>query len=196
MTTLTVALVSEVFWQPDGEVRLTDRLNEAADKGAELALLPEIPMNPSRQATKGAVDDDAEEEGGRRPQMMAGAASATGVAMVGGIIRRDPRTGRRTSRALLFDGRGDIVGRYEKLHLPEEPGFWETSHYEPGLEPGRLLRLDDVPLGVQICSDSNRPQMTHVLAAEGALAILAPRATERDTWESWKLVYRANALTS
>ena len=131
-STLTVALVSEVFWQPDGEARLTDRLKEAADKGAELALLPEIPLNPWRPATKDAVDDDAEEEGGRRTQVMARAAAATGVGIVGGIIRRDPATGRRTSRALLFDGRGEIVGRYEKLHLPEEPGFWETSALRAG----------------------------------------------------------------
>jgi predicted amidohydrolase len=60
--TLTVALVSEVFWEPDGELRLADRLKEAADKGAELAVLPEIPLNPWRPATKEAVDSDAEEK--------------------------------------------------------------------------------------------------------------------------------------
>jgi N-carbamoylputrescine amidase len=195
-STLTVALVSEVFWQPDGETRLTDRLKEAADRGAELALLPEIPLNPWRPATKDPVDQDAEEEGGRRTQMMARVAAATGVGMVGGIIRRDPTTGRRTSRALLFDGRGEIVGRYEKLHLPEEPGFWETSHYEPGTVAPKPHEGFGLAVGMQICSDINRPEGSHLLGAQGAEAILAPRATELETYDRWKVVFQANALTS
>jgi len=196
MDRLTVALVSEVFWQPDGEARLTDRLKAAADQGAELALLPEIPLNPWRPATKDAVDDDAEEEGGPRTQIMARAAAASGVGIVGGIIRRDPASGRRTSRALLFDGRGEIVGRYEKLHLPEEEGFWETSHYEPGSVAPRPFEGFGLAVGVQICSDINRPEGSHLLGAQGAEAILAPRATESETYERWKVVFQANALTS
>jgi predicted amidohydrolase len=196
MDRLTVALVSEVFWQPDGEARLTDRLKAAADHGAELALLPEIPLNPWRPATKDAVDDDAEEEGGPRTQIMARAAAASGVGIVGGIIRRDSASGRRTSRALLFDGRGEIVGRYEKLHLPEEEGFWETSHYEPGSVAPRPFEGFGLAVGVQICSDINRPEGSHLLGAQGAEAILAPRATERETYERWKVVFQANALTS
>jgi N-carbamoylputrescine amidase len=193
---LTVALISEVFWQPDSGQRLTDRLRQAADQGAELALLPELPMNPWRPATKDAVDEDAEEEGGRRTQQMAEAARRSGVAVVGGIIARDPTSGRRTSRALLFDGRGEIVARYEKLHLPEEPGFWETSHYEPGTSAPRAVDGFALSVGMQICSDINRPEGSHLLGAQGVEAILAPRATEQRTYERWQVVFRANALTS
>jgi N-carbamoylputrescine amidase len=196
MTQLTVALISEVFWQPDGQARLTDRLKEAADKGAELALLPELPMNPWRPATKNAVDDDAEEEGGRRTQAMAAAAADAGIGLVGGIIRRDPVTGRRTSRALLFDGRGEVMARYEKLHLPEEPGFWETSHYEPGTAAPRPIEGFGLSVGIQICSDINRPEGSHLLGAQGVEAILAPRATEPEGYPSWRVVFQANALTS
>jgi len=196
MDHLTVALLSEVFWQPDGEARLADRLKKAADKGADLALLPELPMNPWRPATKNAVDSDAEEEGGPRTQQMAAAAAKSGVGIVGGIIRRDPLTGRRTSRALLFDGRGEILGRYEKLHLPEEPGFWETSHYDPGSSAPRPAEGFGLAVGMQICSDTNRPEGSHLLGAQGAEVILIPRATEQVTYERWKVVFRANALTS
>ena len=194
--TLSVALISEVFWQPDGARRLTDRLKAAADQGAELALLPELPMNPWRPATKDAVNDDAEEEGGRRTQAMAEAARSAGVGVVGGIIARDPTSGRRTSRALLVDARGQIVARYEKLHLPEEPGFWETSHYEPGTAAPRPVEGSGLSVGVQICSDINRPEGSHLLGAQGAEAILAPRATEQRTYPRWNVVFRANALTS
>ncbi len=193
---LTVALMSEVFWQADGEVRLKQRLAEAEERGAELALLPEIPLNPWRPATKQQVDEDAEEEGGPRTRAMAEAARESGLALVGGIIHREPGTGRRTNRALVFDARGEIVARYEKLHLPEEPGFWETSHYEPGTSAPTRIDAFTVPIGIQVCSDVNRPQGSHLLGAQGAEAILVPRATEERSYQRWKTVFRANALTS
>jgi predicted amidohydrolase len=56
---LTVALISEVFWEADGAQRLKQRLAEVAERGADLALLPELPLNPWRPATKEVHDDDA-----------------------------------------------------------------------------------------------------------------------------------------
>jgi predicted amidohydrolase len=192
---LRVALISEVFWQDDGPIRLRQRLSEAAERGADLAVLPEIPLNPWRPATKEADPDDAEEEGGPRTQAQAEAAREASIGLVGGIINRAPG-GRRTSRALVFDATGEIVARYEKLHLPDEPGFWEPSHYEPGDEAPQRIDAFGLPVGVQICSDVNRPQGSHLLAAQGAEAILAPRSTEEATYQRWKVVFRANALTT
>jgi predicted amidohydrolase len=193
---LTVALVSEVFWEPDGAARLADRLAEAAERGADLAVLPEIPLNPWRPATKDSVDADAEGMDGERARIQAEAAAEAGIGLVGGIIHRDPATGRRTSRALVLDRAGTLLATYEKLHLPEEPGFWETSHYEPGTDAPQPIEGFGVPFGVQICSDINRPEGSHILAAAGALAVLAPRATEEATYQRWKTVFRAIALTS
>jgi len=192
---LTVALISETFWEPDGAVRLKQRLAEAVDRGADLALLPELPLNPWSPATKEASDDDAEPMDGPRSRAQAEAAAEAGIGLVGGIIHRDG-AGRRTSRALIIDRSGAIVATYEKLHLPEEEGFWETSHYEPGDEPPRRIDAFGIPLGVQLCSDNNRPQGTHLLGAQGAMAMLNPRATEEATYQRWKVVFRANAITS
>jgi len=193
---LTVALVSEVFFEADGVRRLQDRLLEVAGRGADLALLPELPLNRWRPSSKNAVGEDAEGEDGARTQAMAEAARQARIGLVGGIIHRDPSTGRRTSRTITFDASGAIVARYEKLHLPEEPGFWETSHYEPGSEPPHRVDAFGLPIGIQVCSDTNRPEGSHLLGADGAAAILIPRATEERTYQRWKLVFRANALTS
>jgi predicted amidohydrolase len=193
---LTVALISDVFWQPDGIGRLRDRLDEAARRGADLAVLPEIPLNPWSPATQEPRDDDAEPMGGPRMTAQAEAAAEAGIGLVGGIIHRDAATGRRTSRALVFDGAGQLVTTYEKLHLPDESGFWEPSHYEPGTEaPGRIDAFG-LPIGIQICSDNNRPEGTHLLAAQGAVAVIVPRASEEKTYQRWKVVFRANAMTS
>ena len=192
---LTVALLSEVFWEPDGIGRLGERLDQCVERGADLAVLPEIPLNPWRPATKNPVDEDAEPMDGPRASAMAAAARAAGIGLVGGIIHRDG-SGRRTSRALVFDQSGALVATYEKLHLPEEPGFWETSHYEPGTLAPERIDAFGMPVGVQICSDANRPEGSHLLGAQGVQAVLIPRATEERTYQRWKIVFRAIALTS
>jgi predicted amidohydrolase len=191
---LTVALISEVFWEDDGPVRLKQRLAEAVERGADLAVLPEIPLNPWSPASQEPRPEDAEPMDGPRATAQREAAAEAGIGLVGGIIHRD-EAGRRTSRALVFDRRGNVTATYEKLHLPEEPGFWETSHYEPGTEAPQTIEAFGLPIGVQICSDNNRPEGTHLLGAQGAMAVVVPRASEEKTYQRWKTVFRSNALT-
>ena len=192
---LTVALISEVFWEPDGRARLRERLAEASDRGADLAVLPELPLNRWSPSTKQPKDEDAEGMDGERARIQAEAAGEAGIGLVGGIIYRD-ENGRRTSRALVLDSQGHLAATYEKLHLPEEEGFWETSHYEPGTEAPKRIHAFGVPIGVQLCSDNNRPEGTHLLGAQGVIATINPRASEERTYQRWKTVWRANALTS
>ena len=192
---LTVALVSDVFWEPDGAERLKDRLAEAAERGADVAVLPELPLNRWSPATKQQRDDDAEPSNGERATVQAEAAAEAGIGLVGGIIHR-AEDGRRTSRALVIDRSGALIGTYEKLHLPEEEGFWETSHYEAGTEAPKRIDGFGVPIGIQLCSDNNRPEGMHLLGAQGVVAAINPRATEERTYQRWKTVWRANALTS
>jgi predicted amidohydrolase len=192
---LTVALISDTFHEPDGVVRLKQALAEAAGRGADLAVLPEIPLNAWSPATKNAQDSDAEPMNGQRATVQQEAAAEAGIGLIGGIIHRGD-DGRRTSRALVIDRAGGIVATYEKLHLPDEEGFWETSHYEAGTEPPRRIDALGLPIGIQLCSDVNRPQGTHLLGAQGVVAVLNPRATEERTYQRWKTVFRANALTS
>jgi hypothetical protein len=54
----------------------------------------------------------------------------------------------------------------------DRPGFWETSHYEPGTAAPARIDAFGLPIGVQICSDANRPEGSHLLGAQGAQAIL------------------------
>ncbi len=192
---LRVALISDTFHEPDGVVRLKQTLAEAAGRGADLAVLPELPLNPWSPATKAPNVDDAEPMDGPRATAQREAAAEAGIGLIGGIMHR-AEDGRRTSRALVIDRAGTVVASYEKLHLPEEEGFWETSHYEAGSEPPHAIDAFGVPVGVQLCSDVNRPEGTHLLGAQGAAAVLNPRATEERTYGRWKTVFRANAMTS
>ncbi len=189
-----VALVTDVFPGEAGGARLYDRLRQARERGAALAVLPELPLNSWSPATKVSRDEDAEEPEGPRQRLMAQAASDVGIGVLGGAIVRDPETGRRHNTALLYDGRGRCLDRYRKVHLPEEEGYWETSHYEAGAAAPRVVRAFGLDVGVQVCSDVNRPTGFQLLAAAGVDLVCAPRATPPETYDRWRLVLRANAV--
>jgi predicted amidohydrolase len=191
-----VALLSEVFYDAGGQARLAALLSEARARGANLALLPELPLNPWSPATEVVRDEDAEPVEGLRHQILSAAARDAGVAVVGGAIVQDPITRRRYNTALVFDRNGRHLVSYRKVHLPQEEGFWETRHYEPGDALSPVLDAFAMRVGLQICSDINRPEGCHLLGAMGAEVILVPRATEAATFDRWRPVLMANAMTS
>ena len=193
---LTLALISDIFDGPNEAPRLTDILRRARSLGAHLAILPELPLNRWAPATQTPRDEDAELPNGPRHQVLSAAARSADVGLIGGAIVNDPRTEKGYNTTLIFDASGKLVGSYRKVHLPDEEGFWETRHYEPGDALPSVIDAFGMPLGVQVCSDVNRPEGSHILAALGAEAIICPRATEASTFDRWKTVFIANAITS
>ena len=121
------------------------------------------------------------------------AAGKTGMALLGGVIQQVDN--RRFNRAILSDSSGRTVARYDKVHLPDEEGFREPCHYEPGRNLPSVIELMGARFGIQICLDANRLAGSQYLAAQGVQVILAPRASSPDSWPRWCLVYRAMALT-
>ncbi|MEE2668465.1 MAG: carbon-nitrogen hydrolase family protein [Gemmatimonadota bacterium] len=191
---LSVALITDVFHEDVDGSRLEARLAHARAGGASMAVLPELPLNPWSPATRVPRDEDTEPPKGSRQQIMAEAAAKVGVALLGGVIVTDPDTGQRHNTAILYDNRGQELGWYRKVHLPEEEGYWETSHYVPGREPPKVIPAPGITVGIQICSDINRPHGSQLLRSQGAEVLLVPRATPSETYERWRLVLRANAL--
>ncbi len=191
---IPVALVTEVFHTDPAGVLLREHLHEARALGARLAVLPELPLNPWSPATTTVRPDDAEEPGGGRQRILAEAAREVGIGLLGGAIVADPETGQRHNTAILYGSSGAELGRYRKVHLPAEEGYWETSHYVPGTEPPRTIPGPGITIGIQICSDINRPEGAQLLRSQGADLLLVPRATPSETYERWRLVLRANAV--
>lgn len=191
-----MALVRDTFTERQPAARLRVRLIEARDRGATLVLLPELPLDPWCPAGDEARAEDAEPPEGRRHRLLATAAADASIGVVGGAIVADPASGRRHNTALVFDAAGALVARYRKIHVPWEAGFWERAHYDAGDELPVVFDHFGPPMGLQLCSDLQRPQGCQLLGAAGAEAVLAPRATLDWTWERWRTVIRASAITS
>ena len=190
-----IALLRDVFPHPNMGEALTTRLTEAKAAGADLVLLPEIPSLPWAPGTRNADPSHGESLGGPRYTMQSRAAASANIALVGGGIYLDD-SGHRFNTALCFDERGELAMTYSKIHIPDEPGFWEADHYSSGQEPPVPCVLGGMRVGLQICSDNNRPFGCQHLAAHGCEVILNPRATELGTLDTWITTWRANALMS
>ncbi len=193
---LSVALITDVFHDDPAGDRLRDRLEEAHHLGAELAVLPELPLNAWSPAFPEPREEDAEPFEGPRQERMAAAARGVGISLLGGVIMRSPGDGRRHNTAILFDTSGEITGTYRKLHLPDEEGYWETRHYEAGATPPTVIGGPGLSFGIQICSDIQRPQGALLLAASGAEVILAPRCTPAASYPRWRTVMVGVAMTA
>jgi len=189
---LHIALIHDVFFGDGAIERLDALLGEAKAGGAELAALPELPFDPWIPGTRDVRGEDAEEPGGPRHRELCGAARRAGLGVLGGAIVAD--NGMRRHRALLADVDGEIVSHYDKLHIPCETGFWERDHYEPGVALTPPYEGFGLKLGLQLCSDMQRPQTVTALAAMGAEVLLAPRATPAGSHERWRTVLRAAAI--
>ena len=191
--TVRIALISEVYPEPDQG--LLEDLKRAADAGARIAVLPECPAQAWAPGSSTPDDADAEPAGGPRELRQAEAARLAGIALLGGGIERCP-DGRRRNAAVLWDAGGVERLRYHKMHIPDEPGFREAAHYEPGIMAPAVVEVEGLRIGAQICSDNQRPDGAMMLAAQGCECILNPRATERGLLDLWKTVWRANAITT
>ncbi|NIM00655.1 MAG: hypothetical protein GTN89_07195 [Acidobacteria bacterium] len=191
---LRIALIHEVFFGDGATERLDAALAEARSEGAELAILPELPLDPWIPATREVRDEDAEPRDGPHRRALCGAAVRAGIGVLGGVIVAE--NGARRNRALLIDAQGAVVSRYDKLHIPLEPGFWERDHYEPGEALTPPCDCFGLRIGLQICSDVQRPQSSTALAAMGAEVLFAPRATPPGSYDRWVTVLRAAAIAT
>jgi N-carbamoylputrescine amidase len=190
---LKVALIADTFFCRRAAERLRQRMSEAKCQGAKLAILPEIPLQQWAPATKHPCDEDAEPLGGSRCQMLSAIAKEFEMHLIGGAIIKSQ--GRRYNTTLVYNDEGILVDTYRKMHLPAEPGFWEGDHYEVGDAPPHIIQ-SLVPLGIQTCSDINRPEGSHMLGAMGAELIACPRANEAKHFDAWRPVFQANARCS
>jgi nitrilase len=175
-------------------------LAEAARAGAKLAVLPE------NFAFLGARDADrlrAAEPAGDGPaqSFLADQAARLDLWIVGGTVPvLDPGAGRPAAACLLFDARGRLVARYDKVHLfdVDIPGTTEGYRESAATSPGRRVVVADSPLGrlgLGVCYDVRFPELFRAQAAAGADCIALPSAFTVPTGRAhWELLVRARAV--
>src|SRR5690606_38978601 len=130
-----------------------DRIRDAAQNGAQIVCLQEIFATPYPcQSEDHARFDDAEPIPGPTSEALAGAARDHGVVVVGSLFERRA-AGVYHNTAVVFDADGSQAGMYRKMHIPDDPLYYEKFYFTPGDLGFRSFATKFGKVGVCVCWD-------------------------------------------
>ena len=151
-------------------------IREAAQRGAQIICLQELFLTPyfcKREETE--LFDLAEPVPGRTTDTLAQLAGELGVVLIASLFeKRGP--GLYHNTAAIIDADGSYLGKYRKMHIPEDPGFNEKFYFTPGDLGYRVWETRFGRLGVLICWDQWYPEAARLAALAGAEILFYPTA--------------------
>ncbi len=214
----TVGVIQETV-SPDADVqvaRTTEKIREAAKRGAQIILLQELFNAPYFcKVTDAERFDLAEPIPGPVVEHMQALAKELGVVIVVPIFeKRGP--GVYHNSAAVVDADGSLLGTYRKMHIPDDPLYYEKYYFIPGeiyqhdesKPPSgfRTFKTKFAEIGVLICWDQWYPEAARITALMGAQIPLYPTAIgwhpkEKEEWgkpqtEAWRTAQRAHAIAN
>jgi N-carbamoylputrescine amidase len=184
-------------------------IRDAAEKGARLVLLQELHTSLYFcQHESTALFDLAEPIPGPSTGFLGALAKELGVVIVGSLFeRRAPGLYHNTAVVLERDGR--LVGRYRKMHIPDDPGYYEKFYFTPGDASGpgfAPIETSVGRLGVLVCWDQWYPEAARLMALAGADLLLYPtaigwnpddgEAEQQRQRDAWVTIQRAHAVAN
>jgi N-carbamoylputrescine amidase len=186
--------------------RACDFLRQAAAQGATVACLPELFLGPYFCQTEDpAVFDRAEPIPGPSTHALAAVARETGMTIVGSLFeRRAP--GLYHNTAVVLDADGSLAGLYRKMHIPDDPLYYEKYYFTPGDLGFRSIPTQHANVGTLVCWDQWYPEAARLTALKGADVLFYPTAigwhpSEKDEFgpaqlDAWQTMQRAHAIAN
>ncbi len=182
------------------------RIDEAAARGAELICLQELFRSRYFcQSEEARSFDLAEPIPGPTTEALAAAAAARKVAIVGSIFERRAE-GVYHNTAVVLDRDGRLAGRYRKMHIPDDPHYYEKFYFTPGDLDFTAHRIAPATVGALVCWDQWFPEAARLVALAGAQIVFYPtaigwerkeiEATRRRQLQAWETVQRGHAIAN
>ncbi|MBO7141220.1 MAG: carbon-nitrogen hydrolase [Prevotella sp.] len=186
--------------------RLCDGVRDLARRGAELVVLQEL-HNTLYFCDEEDVSrfDLAETIPGPSTDIYGRLAREAGVVLVTSLFEKRA-TGLYHNTAVVFEKDGTIAGKYRKMHIPDDPGYYEKFYFTPGDLGFQPIDTSVGRLGVLVCWDQWYPEAARLMALNGAELLIYPTAIgydPNDTPEeqqrqrqAWQLVMRGHAVAN
>ena len=208
MSKIKVALVQQALRQ-DRDANIAASIGfirSAAARGAQLVVLQELHTGSYFCQTEDtACFDLAETIPGPSTETFGALARELGVVLVTSLFeRRAP--GLYHNTAVVMDSDGSIAGKYRKMHIPDDPAFYEKFYFTPGDLSFEPIRTSLGLLGVLVCWDQWYPEAARLMALAGAELLIYPTAIgwdPRDTedekqrqLDAWVTVQRSHAIAN
>jgi agmatine deiminase len=189
-----------------GNVANTESMvRKAAKKGAQIICLQElfnIPYIPQTQGVK--KDDYAETIPGPTSLAMQKLAKELGIVLIVPIFEK-AKNGKYYNTAIVFNQEGKLLGRYHKVHIPHDPGFYEKDYFQEGQEGYKNFKTKYGTFAVLICYDQWFPEAARQARLAGAEIIFYPTAIaniigykppEGDWHDAWETVMRGHSIAN
>ncbi|MDH5546061.1 MAG: carbon-nitrogen hydrolase [Gammaproteobacteria bacterium] len=181
-------------------------LTEAARQGAQLVVFQELHSSLYFCQTEDVDHFDlAEPIPGPGSERIAAAAKQHNVVVVSSLFEKRA-AGLYHNTAVVFERDGSIAGTYRKMHIPDDPGFYEKFYFTPGDLGFTPIKTSVGKLGVLVCWDQWYPEAARLMAMSGAELLIYPTAIgwdPRDTndekqrqLEAWVTVQRGHAIAN
>lgn len=178
----------------------------AAQAGAKLVLLQELHNGPYFCQHESVSEFDAAESiPGPSTERLGALAKRLGIVLVASLFERRA-TGLYHNTAVVFEKDGRMLGKYRKMHIPDDPGFYEKFYFTPGDLGFEPVDTSVGRLGVLVCWDQWYPEGARLMALAGADLLLYPTAIgwdpsdtedERNRQrEAWITVQRGHAVAN
>ncbi len=182
------------------------KIREAASAGADLVVLPELHLGKYFCQTEDyRVFDLAQTIPCFATQQLSEIAKELRIVIVSTIFERRA-AGIYHNTAFVFDKDGSLAGKYRKMHIPDDPAFYEKYYFTPGDLGFRPIETSIGKLGVLICWDQWYPEAARLMALAGADILIYPTAIGwdvNDTTEekarqldAWITVQRGHAVAN
>ena len=190
----------------DNRQRLGEKIKKLAHEGAELIVLQELHNGLYFCQTEDVnVFDQAESIPGPSTEFYGNLAKELGVVIVTSLFeRRAP--GLYHNTAVVMEKDGTIAGMYRKMHIPDDPGYYEKFYFTPGDLGFQPIDTSVGRLGVLVCWDQWYPEAARLMALQGAEMLIYPTAIgydPNDTPEeqqrqrtAWQTVQRGHAVAN
>ena len=190
----------------DNMLRLGEGITDLAKRGAKLIVLQEL-HNTLYFCQTEDVDlfDLAEPIPGPSTTFYCELAKKLGVVIVASLFeKRAP--GLYHNTAVVIESDGEIVGKYRKMHIPDDPAYYEKFYFTPGDLGFHPIQTSVGKLGVLVCWDQWYPEAARLMAMQGAEMLIYPTAigyADNDTPEeqqrqrmAWQTVMRGHAVAN
>ncbi|MBD3650292.1 MAG: carbon-nitrogen hydrolase [Alcanivorax sp.] len=193
--------------------RSMDKIREAAAQGAQLVMLQELHRSLYFcQSEDTAMFDLAETVPGPSTDALGALARELQVVIVASLFEKRA-TGLYHNTAVVLESDGHLAGLYRKMHIPDDPGFYEKFYFTPGdatFNAGHSgftpIRTSVGKLGLLVCWDQWYPEAARLMALAGADLLLYPTAIGWDRsdepeeqnrqLDAWITVQRAHAVAN
>ena len=185
---------------------LITKIKDLAAQGAQLVVLPELHDSLYFCQVEDVDNFDlAVEIPGKETAQYAAVARECGIVLVTSMFEKRA-TGLYHNTAVVYDTDGSIAGQYRKMHIPDDPAYYEKFYFTPGDMGFHPIQTSLGKLGVMVCWDQWYPEGARLMAMRGAELLIYPTAIgyessdtpdeqERQR-EAWTTVQRGHAVAN